>query len=249
MPPEPGSQENATVVGPTTSERALVWIGFPLLGGAGGWALKALALWAVSLPWVPFHGPLKLFASLPDQVALIGSLALGVLAGVVLVFLAEKDYVTVKVEDDQVTLTRGGSSRTVPRASISGVFLEDKRLVLLGHAAEELAGHSAHHGADLPDAKGLAEAFTAHRYPWLPGGDPYKDEYRRWVEDMPGLPPAANALFKARARALDKNDVDDITQLRDELATLGIVVRDEKKRQFWRHTHQPTQRPGNTPTP
>ena len=40
--------------------RALVWIGFPLLGAGTGWLLKAVAGWVVSLPWAPLQGPFTL---------------------------------------------------------------------------------------------------------------------------------------------------------------------------------------------
>jgi hypothetical protein len=209
-----------------------VWVGFPLIGAAAGWLLKSLAEWATSLPWVPFQGPLELVASVPDPQATIGSLALGVAGGLVVAVLAEQDYVRVTVEDDQLTVTRGGSSRRVPRASVEAVFLDGKQLVLLGHETDEVVRE----GGDLPDAERLQAAFRAHGYPWVPGGDPHKDEYRRWVEDLPGLPAGADAVLKARARALDRGDKEDAAQLRLELGKLGIVVRDEGKRQFWRRT-------------
>lgn len=231
---EPGAKPGggATVVAPPPAERALVWVGFPLIGAAAGWLLKSLAEWATSLPWVPFQGPLELVASVPDPQATIGSLALGVAGGLVVAVLAEQDYVRVTVEDDQLTVTRGGSSRRVPRASVEAVFLDGKQLVLLGHETDELVRE----GGDLPDAERLQAAFRAHGYPWVPGGDPHKDEYRRWVEDLPDLPAGADAVLKARARALDRGDKEDAAQLRLELGKLGIVVRDEGKRQFWRRT-------------
>ena len=43
-------------------------------------------------------------------------------------------------------------------------------------------------------------------------------------------------LLKARARALDKGDGDEAVQLRADLARLGVVVRDENKRQYWRRS-------------
>jgi hypothetical protein len=198
---EPGAKPGggATVVAPPPAERALVWVGFPLIGAAAGWLLKSLAEWATSLPWVPFQGPLELVASVPDPQATIGSLALGVAGGLVVAVLAEQDYVRVTVEDDQLTVTSGGSSRRVPRASVEAVFLDGKQLVLLGHETDELVRE----GGDLPDAERLQAAFRAHGYPWVRGGDPHKDEYRRWVEDLPDLPAGADAVLKARARALD----------------------------------------------
>jgi hypothetical protein len=230
---EPGAKPGggATVVAPPPLERALVWVGFPLIGAGAGWLLKSLAEWATSLPWVPFQGPLELVASVPDPQATIGGIALGVAGGLVVAVLAERDCVRVTVEDDQLTVTRGGSSQRVPRASIGAVFLDGKQLVLLGHGTDELARE----GGDPPDAERLEAAFRAHGYPWVPGGDPHTDEYRRWVEDLPDLPAGADALLKARARALDRGDKED-AQLRRELGRLGIVVRDEGKRQFWRRT-------------
>jgi hypothetical protein len=127
--------------------------------------------------------------------------------------------------------TTCGSSRRVPRASTGAVFLDGKQLVLLGHATDELARE----GGDLPDAKRLQAAFLAHGFPWLTA-DPHQDEYRRWVEDLPELPAGADAIFRARARALDRGDKEDAEQLRQELGRLGIVVREVGKRQFWRRT-------------
>ncbi|WP_455578038.1 CysS/YqeB C-terminal domain-containing protein [Actinomadura luteofluorescens] len=52
---------------------------------------------------------------------------------------------------------------------------------------------------------------------------------------MPGLPVGGNALLKARAEALKKQDETNIAELRTELAKLGVFVRDTDKRQWWRH--------------
>lgn len=180
MEPTAGSGGDATVVAPAPVERALVWVGFPLIGAGAGWLLKALAGWATSLPWVPFQGPLELVASIPDPSATIGSLALGIVAGLVVAVLAERDYVRVT---------------------------------------------------------------------WVPGGDPHKDEYRRWVEDLPELPTGANAILRARAPALERGDTEDAAQLRRELGKLGIVVREEAKRQSWRRTRRQTEQPDDEPTP
>ena len=219
-----------TVVYHTPAERALVWIVFPLVGAGAARLLKAAAGWVAALPWAPFQGPFKLVASIPEPQSTIGSLAIGIVAGLVLVYFAENEYVTVTVDDSQATIASGGSSQDVQRAAIDAVFLDGKQLVLLGHATEELARV----GGDLPAANRLEAAFLAHGYPWRADGDPYKDDYRRWIPEAPDLSAAAHAVFKARDRALQRGDKEDVAQLRVELAKLGIVVRDESKRQFWR---------------
>jgi hypothetical protein len=230
-----------TVVAESALVPALLWVGFPALGAGAGWLLLSIAGWVASLPRAPMQGLFKLAASVPEPQGTIGALALGVLAGAVLAHLGVQDMLAVTVSDRRVTVRRGGGpAREIDRASVDAVFLDGKRLVLVGPAGEELAREAS----DL-DAGRLADAFRGHGYPWRPDGDPYKDEFRRWVEDTPGLPAGANALLKARERALDKGDSDDAADLRAELAKLGIVVREEKKRQYWRTTRELPRVPGD----
>jgi hypothetical protein len=45
--------------------------------------------------------------------------------------------------------------------------------------------------------------------------------------------------LKTRAQALNNTETaEDARELREELARLGVVVRDENKRQYWRMTQQ-----------
>ena len=48
----------------------------------------------------------------------------------------------------------------------------------------------------------------------------------------PDLPPGADPLLRARAKVLGKRD--EAAELRAELARIGLVVRDERKRQYVR---------------
>ncbi|MET9022080.1 hypothetical protein ABZV93_19070 [Actinopolymorpha sp. NPDC004070] len=48
--------------------------------------------------------------------------------------------------------------------------------------------------------------------------------------------PRHTPTLRARRRALAENDDTDAEQLRTELGRLGVVVRDEHKRQQWRRT-------------
>ena len=231
------ARHSETVVSEPVWARALTWTVLPLVGAGAGWLLKSVAGWVASLPWAPLQGPFvlvdRLVASFGEPQATIGALALGAVAGLVLSFIAAEERLTVTVSHDRATTTRGESSREIGRASVGAVFLDGKHLVLLGRTGEELAREAS----DL-DADRLQAAFLTHGYPWLSGGDPYGNEYRLWVEDTPDLPAGADALLKARARALAKgaDGKDDAAELHAELAKLGIVVRDEKKRQYWRRT-------------
>jgi hypothetical protein len=221
-----------TVVAEPRGQVALVSVGFPVLGALVVWGLKSIAGWVADLSWAPMQGPFKLVASIPEPWATVGSVAVGAVLGLLVAGIAAHERLVVEVFNEGVELLRGGKHRSFDRTLVSGAFLDGKKLVLLGVDTGELARESH----DLKPAE-LADAFQTHGYQWLEGGDPYRDEYRRWVDGAAGLPPGANALLKARAKALHDDDQDDATELRDELSRLGIVVREDKKRQYWRPTH------------
>jgi hypothetical protein len=220
-----------TVVGGPAWESWLWRIGFPVLGLGAGGLVRWGADWVASLPWAPLQGPFEVLASLPEPWTTIVALALGGAAGLYLVYEAEKESLTVTLDRDLVTLTRFDSAPVeLPRASVAVGFLDGKQLVLLGRAGEELA-REKHSGLD-PER--LRAAFTAHGYRWHAEGDPYREDYRRWVPGVPDLPAGADAVLKAREQALRKGEHDDAAELRTELGKLGVVVREEQHRQYWR---------------
>ncbi|MER7897262.1 hypothetical protein ABTX62_14375 [Streptomyces sp. NPDC096046] len=79
----------------------------------------------------------------------------------------------------------------------------------------------------------LTDALTAHGYAWEEQ-DPYHAEFRRWVPGTPGLPAGADALLRARAQAREDEQAGEARELRGELLRLGVVVRDEERRQYVR---------------
>lgn len=224
----------ATVVAPSGVLRALAWIGLPALGAGAGWLLVAASAWLLSLPWLPMRGPLRLIESLPDPASIIGATVVGGIAGLVGGWFVSHGGLLVTVADSRITLTRGDTTQDFDRGRIKAAFLDGDQLVLLDPDGRELAREP---GSLI--AHRLAEPLRRHGYPWLPDGDPHRDAYRRWVPATPDLPPGADALLQARQRALEKDLRDDIVELRAELARLDIVVRDERKRQYWRRSAPP----------
>lgn len=218
-----------TVVGPSVATRVVFWVVFPLAGAGLGALLRPAAVLLASVPWAKVQEPARLVTGLPVALVVIGGLALGVLAGCVLALVGEHDQVTVTIRPEETTLRRGDTTATVARADVAAVFLADKHLVLLGRGTEELARF-----AGDPEEKRLAPVFRAYGYPWRDGGDPHRDAYRRWVSELPDLPPGADALFRARGRALRRKDAKDADELRTELARLGLVVHDVDGRQHYR---------------
>ncbi|PRW61854.1 hypothetical protein CEP50_18510 [Actinopolyspora mortivallis] len=223
--------------GPSRTERILAWSCFPLVGAAVLWGAETLAGPITELAWFPFQGVFELVTSLPEPQVTLGVLAVGALAGAVVAHLFLRDQVKALVSDEEVTILHGERSRTFHRGRIETAFVDRKQLVLLGTDDRELV-----RVGDEVDRRRFRAAFRAHGYGWCEEGDPHEDEYRRWVEGLPDLPAGADALLRARARALEKDDRQDAEQLREQLGELGVVVREGKrKRQYWRPV-----RPRNT---
>jgi hypothetical protein len=208
--------------------RGLMWIGFPALGGGAGWALPWVLdrLAEVSFPFM--RAPIEFAASIPEPWATLGFVAAGCVGGLLIAGEWHEEALAVEVSRASVTLTRKGREQTVPGTRIAWVYRDGSTLVLLDPGGRELAREPS----DL-ELKRLRDAFTRHGYRWA-DEDPFTGTYRRWVEDLPDLPAGADALFRARQRALDRGDKKDAAQLRTELGKLGVVVRDEGKTQFWR---------------
>ncbi|WP_459716773.1 YqeB family protein [Actinophytocola sp. KF-1] len=207
----------------STGTRLVRWAGLPVAGAVVVWLLKLLANWAVTWPWAPFRGPMELVDSVPEPWATVGALGVGLVGGLVLALIAHGERLDVTVSPGHVRLVGDEYDETFARDDVSAVFVDRNQLVLLGSDTGELVRRPS----EL-DVAALRAAFTRHGYPWR-DGDPHAGEYRRWVPGVEGLPPGANALLTARAK-----NPDDADELRAELARLGVIVRDEKRKQYWR---------------
>ncbi|WP_329386631.1 YqeB family protein [Streptomyces sp. NBC_01716] len=224
--PGPAESAEATTV---LSQPAWLVPAFGAAGALAGWLLKLLANWLVTLRWAPMKGPAELLNAVPEPWLTVLGLTVGAVLGVLVGFIALHESLTVRVSDTQVTLTIRGESRELRRADVGVVHPDGKFLVLLGRHTEE----TAREPCDLDRAE-LAAAFTAHGWNWA-ADDPHRAGFHLWVPDTPGLPVGANALLSARAHAMGKTGTaEDVRALRDELNGLGLAVRDEKKRQYWR---------------
>lgn len=221
--------QSSTFVGNSTGANVGIITVFGLIGGGLGFAIIRLLDLLLGLKWVPFQGPLELINSIPAVIALPVMIGLGLTAGLVFGVMAVREELSVTVDYEEVKLKRGGFDRTIGRSAIATVFRDRKELVFLGADTNELARELI----DQPTAE-LSAAFTRYGYPWRADGDPQRDEFRVWSPQTVGLPVGASALLTVRAKALSDDKTDEARTYRDELARLGIVVRDEGGKQYWR---------------
>lgn len=223
-----------TELGVSRTDKIMIWTVLPVVGAVVGWFIPALAKWASELPWVPFQGPLKLISSLHGAWVSIATASLGVLAGGWLSMAVMRESLRIGLSDQEVRLQIRNEERAFKKEEVAAVFPDNKQLVLLGVDGRELY-------REKPEAKRehLAEAFIRHGYDWREQ-DPFTHEYVRWAADCPELSPSVNVLFLARDKAIGKDEKEDAEDLRRELSKLGVTVRDEGKRQYWRmHGRRP----------
>ncbi|MEV6965745.1 hypothetical protein AB0M47_11570 [Hamadaea sp. NPDC051192] len=222
--------ETRTVVATPMADRLVGAVGLPLAGALVGWLARLAAGWIAELPWAPFQGVFKTIAGFSDPAATLITIAIGLAGGILLAFMAVGEWLTVTVTPTSASLARVGESAVeIARGEVESVFTDGKDLVLLGGQGQELARETS----DIKPEP-LKAAFTGHGYPWLDGGDPFRDAFRLWAPGMTGLPDGADALLAARAEAVGKGSDDDKATYRKELLRLGVIVRDEKKHQYWR---------------
>ncbi|MDQ1018275.1 YqeB family protein [Streptomyces afghaniensis] len=202
--------------------------------GAGvGAVLPLFARLLLKLPWAPLEGPAELLTSIPEPALTLGTVAVGALGGLLLGLDAAHESLSVRVCDTHLALTIRDSTREFAREEIAVLCRDGKQLVVLAPDGMELAREDC----GLPWPR-LADTLAGHGYRWAQE-DPYRAEFRRWVPGTPGLPEGADALLRARAQARrSDDDAEDARDLRRELLRLGVVVRDEEKRQYWRSPRQ-----------
>jgi hypothetical protein len=136
------------------------WVGCPLIGGALGVGVWAIAAWVSNLPAFPFQGVFKVLTELPQPWATLAAVAGGLVLGLVFAAIWAHERLVVTVAPTRVTLVRGDKTRRI-EAELEAVYLDAKELVLRTTDGREIAREKTDLGR--PE---LAAAFAEHGYPW-----------------------------------------------------------------------------------
>ena len=226
--------DTRTVIGHSAADKLVLYGGLPLAGIVLGFFLPRIADWAVDQSWVPMQGLLELISKWDGWWVVAICTALGLIAGVLLAAMALEDTLKVTVTNSDVEFLKNQQTRRVLREQAAVVFLDRRDIVIQDAASRELARER--HDELKSEAKKIPAAFRAHGYPWSDQGDPHADRFRRWVEGDPELPPAVNAVLRARSKAFAQGSKGkvDLRELREEIAKLDYVVRDQDSKQYWR---------------
>ncbi|MDA1476148.1 YqeB family protein [Bacillus changyiensis] len=220
--------DHHTLLNFSKTDKVILWFCFPLIGLVVGWFFPEIAKWGSSLPWFPFEGPLKLIASYNGTWAGIVTMILGLIAGFFVTLFFFHESLETSVYDDKVILKLRDDEIIFKKEDISLVFMDKKQLVLLGHDEKELFRCKQ----ELNKSR-VGTAFIKHQYNWS-DMDLFKQEFKPWIVDAPGLSPAANALLKARKIAIEQGNDEEAFQLAQELWKLRVSVKEKAKRQYYR---------------
>lgn len=208
----------------------LLWTALPVLGGVVGFVASKLPGWIARLAWFPNQDKITELSDVIGTKTTVAAIVVGIVVGAVLALLASAEFVTITVADDHVAIARSDKDPIeLAERDIAGAFTDDGNLVVLGKDGSELAREPS----DL-DRSRTESAFRAHGYVWHEQ-DPHAAEFTRWVDGATSLSDDAHALLRARKEALaDGSDDDDLRLLGRELTHLGVVVKDDHRRQYWR---------------
>ncbi|MCP2252885.1 hypothetical protein LY13_001629 [Prauserella aidingensis] len=192
-----------------------------LLGFAGGPLIRGLTTVLDGTP-VGAPGWLHLLGGLSPGWSVAVMTGLGVVVGVVLALYTYREALSLRVFDDHVESEVEGREGWVERATTTAVFHGRPALVFLRRDAAPVRLSGAQ---DLREGD-LRSAFERHDWPWR-DGDPYADEYERWVDGRPGFTADEHTLLRRRFEA-GKDDAARI-EADDALFAAGLVARSDKK--------------------
>lgn len=221
-------RDNETILGFSKFEKALIIIVPMILGGLIGWFIPVFADWILKLPVIPLEKLIELIASLNSFWVSVVATIIGIVAGILLTAIIFDESLEVTISYDKLQLKLGDKVETIDKKDISAIYMENKQLIILGQNCGEL-----YRGVVETKKEVVREAFNKYQYPWKEE-DPFESHYQRWVIGHPDFPEKINALLYAREHALKENKKKEAEYLREDLAKLGAVIRDERNGQYVR---------------
>lgn len=221
-------RENETKLGLTKFDKGLIIVIPMFFGGLIGWFIPFIAQWLLKLPIVPLEKLIGFIASLNSPWVSIVATIIGIIVGILLTFIIFDESLEITVSDHQLQFKLGDKLDSIEKKDISAIYMENKEIIVLSQESCEL------YRGLIDIKKGtVQDTFTVHHYPWH-AQDPFQNEYERWVLGHPDFPEKVGALLYAREQALKEDKKKDTQFLREDLAKLGAVIKDERNGQYVR---------------
>lgn len=228
---------NNTIIGVGRIERFLWIIGFSIIGAVVGYFFSYILSWANNIERFSNSRRLSLITKITDFVnSTIGEwdtllfIIIGIVGGIYLGKILLRESPTVSISDYSIAIDNDLESLTFARNEIQEIYYDKDELIIIGTTDHELLRESY----DIKEEK-LKNTFKNHNYPFSLN-DPYKTYFKQWSSSTDELSIAANALMKARELAIKNKEEDEVIGIRNELSKLGVIVKDDDTKQYWRFT-------------
>ena len=130
MTPETDLEHGADRIGPRPRTTAAVVLSTPVVGAALGLLLPTLTGWALSLPWLPLQGPVRLLDQLGAVAPWWALVLVGLVAGTLVGLGLLDGFTTVTVTDREVVVVRGSERRRWARSQVHEAVVEGRHLSL-----------------------------------------------------------------------------------------------------------------------
>lgn len=114
--------QSYTLIGVTKTAIFLLYAAFAMIGLTIGYFIPQIAKWALSLPWIPFEGPLRLITSFQGSTAAFITALLGMTAGIWFAHSVSAMLLSVKITDHTVEFMKGKKVQTIHSGDIALVF-------------------------------------------------------------------------------------------------------------------------------
>lgn len=200
-----------------------------LVGFGAAFAVAPVVTWLVNLAGEA-PGPLRLVAGLPLGWAIPVLSLVGLGVGSWFAAQWHQENGTVTVGREGLTVHRAGSSRHITRDRVGGVYTDGRDLVVVDGRTNEVLRVPS----DRALVPRLRAALGRFGYPWQGTTDPHEQAFTGWIDGSGRLDDRQHDLLRARQRALTDKRAGAAEDARDELRTLGVVVRDREDAQQYR---------------
>lgn len=220
--------EDKTILGLNFKDKILFIMLAAIIGSVAGFFIKILAKWAAKIPIIPFTYIWEWVAEWDSSYAPTMGIIIGIVAGIVFSINAFNEALLITVRDDAITFRSKDEKKTLSSSDIGPVYMDHKTIVILDRIGREL-----YRGKPEVSQYKVVDAFRHHGYPWEEQ-DPYYHQYIRWEPGHPDLPSQVNVMLADRKKKLKEKKEEEARSLRKVLAAEGVVIRDEKKKQYVR---------------
>jgi len=156
----PASAPSRAVVEPPVVQHLVVAAAMVGIGAALGWVAPWVIGWGLSLPWLPFKGPLAILDQLEGNFGGWLLIVVGAVAGLVLGFLAMADTTKIEITARDITFVKGDKKQRFARSQIGTVMIDGSHLVLRDRADADLVRQKV--DGSMHE---LTEALRSHDWP------------------------------------------------------------------------------------